>query len=260
MDPIRHERAGRTGYVTINRPPLNILTIAAMDRLAAAIIDLTERDPVDVMVIRAAGDRAFSAGADVAEHLPELAPVMLSSFHRVARLLWSTETVSVAAVKGLALGGGMELALCCDLVVASENAEFGQPEIHVGSFPPIASVILPQRVGRQVAADIVLTGRRLSGFEALALGLVSRLASPGAFEEELGSVIGALERNSGPITRHAVRALRAGRAEEFTRALDASEAIYRDLLVLADAREGVEAFLQKRKPRWQSRPKETPER
>jgi cyclohexa-1,5-dienecarbonyl-CoA hydratase len=260
-DVVLHEQDGRIGYITINRPPLNILNIAAFDRMAAALIDLTERGQVDVVVIRSAGERAFSAGADVSEHLPEMAPLMLKSFHRVARLLWSMEAVSVAAVQGLALGGGMELALCCDIVVASENSEFGQPEIQVGAFPPIAAAALPAQVGRQVAADLVLTGRRVSGFEALALGMVSRLASPGGFEEELGGVLVSLTRNSGPVMRRAVKALRARQAASFLEALEANESMYvNDLLALPDAREGVEAFLAKRKPRWPSRPKETPER
>jgi len=261
QDLILHELDGRVGYVTINRPPLNVLNIAAFDRMAAALIDLTERGGADIVVIRAAGERAFCAGADVSEHLPEMAPVMLKSFHRVARLLWTMEAVSVAAVQGMALGGGMELALCCDIVVASENSEFGQPEIQVGSFPPIAAALLPGQVGRQVASDLVLTGRRISGFEALALGLVSRLASPGGFEEELGSVIASLSRGSGAVLRQAVKSLRARRSAGFLEDLEANEALYvNELLPLEDAREGVEAFLQKRKPRWPSRPKETPER
>lgn len=261
QDPILHEMEGRVGYITINRPPLNVLNIAAFDRMAAALIDLTERGQADIVVIRSAGERAFCAGADVSEHLPQMAPLMLKSFHRVARILCTMDAVSVAAVQGMALGGGMELALCCDIVVASENSEFGQPEILVGSFPPIAAALLPGQVGRQVASDLVLTGRRISGFEALALGLVSRLASPGGFEEELGSVIAALTRNSGPVTRHAIKALRARHAAAFLEALEANETMYvQELLPLPDAREGVEAFLQKRKPRWPSRPRETSER
>ena len=173
--------------------------------------------------------------------------------------------VSVAAVRGLALGGGMELALCCDIVVATEDAQFGQPEIRVGSFPPIAAALLPGLVGRHHAADIVLTGRRISALEALALGLVSRLATPSEFNSELLRVVAQLGENSGPVMKQAVRALRGARASGFSDALATTEKIYlNDLLPLDDAREGVEAFLEKRKPRWQSpdpgRPKETPHR
>lgn len=247
---ILRERDGRVGWITVNRPPLNILNVETFEKLAAALVDLTSGG-ADIIVIRSAGERAFCAGADVAEHLPQNAPRMLEAFHRVARFLWSMDAVSVAAVRGLALGGGMELALCCDIIVASEDAQFGQPEIKVGSFPPIASVVLPARVGRHHAADIVLTGRKISAFEALALGLVSRLAPPGEFEAEVSRAVAALRDNSGPVMRQAVRALRGATAAEFSDALAAAEKIYiHDLLALDDAREGVAAFLEKRKPRW----------
>src|SRR5262249_2644902 len=222
--------------------------IAQFEKMAAALAALTGGDDgADVIVLRSGGERAFSAGAEGADHTPERAPLMLEAFHRVARFLWSMDAVSVAAVRGLALGGGMELAMCCDLVIAAENAQFGQPEILLGSFPPIAAALLPARVGRHHAADIVLTGRRLAAFEALALGLVSRLAPPEEFETELDRVVLALRSNSSPVQRVAVRALRGSRAAEFSDALAATERIYvNDLLRLDDAREGIEAFLQKR--------------
>ena len=255
------ERADRVGYLTINRPPLNILSIEVFDRLAAGLDELTRGGGVDILVVRAAGERAFSAGAEVADHVPDRAPAMLAAFHRVARALMSMDVVSIAAVKGLTLGGGMELALCCDIVVASEDAQLGQPEILLGSFPPIAAALLPGRVGRHHAFDIVLTGRRLSAFESLALGLVSRVAAPAELDGEVDQVIRSLRAASGPVLRLAVRALRGARPAEFSERLAANERIYVDeLLRLDDAREGVEAFLQKRQPRWKGDHKETPER
>jgi cyclohexa-1,5-dienecarbonyl-CoA hydratase len=250
-DVVLRERDGRVGRLTINRPPLNILNVDTFEKLAAGVVDLTAGG-ADIIVIGSAGERAFCAGADVGEHLPENAPRMLEAFHRLARLLSSMDAVSVAAVRGLALGGGMELALCCDIIVASEDAQFGQPEIKLGSLPPIASVLLPARVGRHHAADIILTGRKISAFEALALGLVSRLAPPGAFDAEIARVVGLLRDNSAPVMRQAIRALRGTSATQFSDALAATEKIYvHDLLAIDDAREGIQAFLEKRKPRWQ---------
>jgi len=255
------ERNGSVGTITINRPPLNILTTSAFESLARAVSGLTGRDPVDILVIRAAGDRAFSAGADVADHTPERAPGMLAAFHSVARALWSVDAVSVAVVQGLALGAGMELALCCDIVVAAEEASFGQPEIHVGSFPPIAAAVLPAMLGRQRAADIILTGRRFSAFEGLALGVVTRLAPAGELDDEVARLVGELAGNSAPVMRQAVRALRRADSKALSEALGATERIYLDdLLPLEDAREGVRAFLEKREPRWKNRPKETPDK
>jgi cyclohexa-1,5-dienecarbonyl-CoA hydratase len=261
QDLVLHQRAGRVGYITINRPPLNILNIALFEQLGSALAELTLGEGVDIVVLRSSGDRAFSAGAEVADHVPERAPRMLETFHRVARFLCSMEPVSVVAVQGLALGGGMELVMCCDIVVAAENAQFGQPEILLGSFPPIAAALLPARVGRHHAADMVLTGRRISAFEALALGLVSRLAPISELEQEVGRVVESLGANSGPVLRLAVRALRGSRASGFSDALAANEKIYlNELLALDDAREGIDAFLQKRKPLWKGAQEETSER
>lgn len=261
QDAVLHERDGRVGYITINRPPLNILNIATFEKLATALAELARGDGVDIVVLRSAGERAFSAGAEVAEHLPDRAPRMLDAFHRVARHLWTMDAVSVAVVRGLALGGGMELAMCCDIILAADDAQFGQPEILLGSFPPVAATVLPGRVGRHHAADIVLTGRRLSAFEALALGLISRLAPPAELEAEVGRLLQSLSANSGPVMRLAVRALRGSSAVAFSDTLASIEKLYvDDLLGLDDAREGIEAFLQKRKPRWKGTPKETPQR
>jgi cyclohexa-1,5-dienecarbonyl-CoA hydratase len=256
---ILHERDGRIGYLTLNRPPLNILTIAIFEQMAGALDVMRASGDMDILVIRSAGDRAFSAGADVADHTPERAGRMLESFHRVARSLWSIDAVTLAAVRGPVLGGGMELALCCDLVVASTDAEFGQPEIHVGCFPPIAAAVLPQRIGRARAADLILTGRRITAQEALSMGLVSRLADEDRFEEEVREAIDTLTGNSGPVMRRAIKALRGAQQAELLERLAANERIYlEDLLMLGDAREGVAAFLEKREPRWRSRREETP--
>jgi cyclohexa-1,5-dienecarbonyl-CoA hydratase len=250
---ILEQARGRVGTITIDRPPLNILSIDHFKAMGRALSRLTASG-CDILVIRAAGTKAFCAGADIADHLPEKAPEMLEAFHGVARFLMSADAVSIAVVQGLALGGGMELALCCDLVVASEAASFGQPEINVGSYPPIAAAVLPGRVGRQRATELILTGRRVTAFEALVLGLVSRLAPPETLETELGQLLGELEGLSSSVLRQALRALRGSDAAAFSEALAATEKIYReDLLPLRDAREGVEAFLQKRRPDWTGR-------
>lgn len=252
---IRSERKGRVGFVTIDRPPLNVLDIEAFDSLHEALSELTTgASAVHVVVIRSAGERAFCAGADVGDHTPEAAPRMLESFHRVARLLRTIDAVTVAQARGLALGGGFELLQCCDMVVASEDIQLGQPEILVGSFPPIAAVLLPAAVGGAVASDLVLTARRVTGQEALARGLVSRIVPVADLQAEVDRVVEALERNSGPVMRLAVKALRGSRGGEFPQALAVTETIYvEELLRLDDAREGVKAFMEKRPPKWSHR-------
>jgi cyclohexa-1,5-dienecarbonyl-CoA hydratase len=249
---IHCERKGRVGSITIDRPPLNILNIEAFDSLHDALSELTSGgSAVDVIVIRSAGEKAFCAGADIGDHTPEAAPRMLESFHRVARRLRTIDAVTVAAARGVALGGGFELLQCCDIVVAAEDIQLGQPEILVGSFPPIAAVVLPAAAGGPIASDLVLTGRRVTGQEALARGLVSRLVPASELDAEVGRVVESLERNSGAVMRLAVKALRGSRGGEFVAALARTERIYIDeLLKLEDAREGVKAFMEKRPPKW----------
>jgi cyclohexa-1,5-dienecarbonyl-CoA hydratase len=249
---IQYERKGRVGFITIDRPPLNVLNIEAFDSLHDALREMTSGESgADIVVIRAAGEKAFCAGADIGDHTPEAAPRMLESFHRVARLLWSIDAVTVAAARGAALGGGFELLQCCDIVVAAEDIKLGQPEILVGSFPPIASVVLPDAVGHQIASDLVLTGRRVTGQEGLARGMVSRLVPVSDLDAEVERVVEALEKSSGAVMRLAVKALRGSRSEGLVASLAKTERIYIDeLLKLDDAREGIEAFMEKRPPKW----------
>ena len=247
------EREERTAWVTIDRPPLNVLDLDAFQRLGAILKDVAADGTCDVVVIGAAGEKAFSAGAHIADHTSERAPSMLKSFHEVARALWSLPAVSVAAVQGVALGGGMELAMCCDIVVASETATFGQPEIKLGCFPPIAAAMLPAIIGRARAADLIMTGRTIDAKEAHAMGLVSRLTTPGRFEDTVREVIVEVGSNSSAVMRLALKALRHQQTPAFERALEENERIYlKELIPLPDASEGVEAFLQKREPRWKS--------
>ena len=250
---VRFERKGRVASVVIDRPPLNVLDLEAFERLGAILKDIAAEASCDVVVIGAAGERAFSAGAHIADHTSERAPRMLAAFHEVARSLWSLPAVSVAAVRGAALGGGMELAMCCDIVLASEDASFGQPEIKLGCFPPIAAALLPAAIGRARASDLIMTGRTIGAGEALAMGLISRIASPGRFDDAVRELVAELTLNSAAVMRLAIMALRSGQIPAWTKALAENERIYvEELLALADAQEGVAAFLQKREPRWKS--------
>ena len=193
---IRVEEKTATGVITLNRPPLNILDIGTLRALGDALEEMVGASGCSFVVIEAAGEKAFCAGADVGDHLPEKAPAMLEAFHRVARYLHAMDAVSIAAVRGVALGAGFELALCCDLVLASESASFGQPEINLGCFPPIAVAILPERIGRHLAAEVVLTGRRFSAAEARSMGLVTRTVPQDGFDKALEGLLAELQSKS----------------------------------------------------------------
>src|SRR5579862_4750094 len=160
---------GRIGHITLNRPPLNVLDTAMMLELDDAIAQMVDR--IDFLVLRGAGPKGFSAGAEVADHTSDRVKAMIAAFHAVFRRLARAECITIALVHGYCLGGGMELATFCDFVVASESAVFGQPEIKLGCFPPIAMILLPRLCGQHAALDLILTGKTITASEARSLGL-----------------------------------------------------------------------------------------
>jgi cyclohexa-1,5-dienecarbonyl-CoA hydratase len=162
---------------------------------------------------------------------------MLALFHRAVRGLVEGDAISVADVRGDALGGGCELVLACDLAYAAPEARFGQPEVDVGCFPPVAAALLPRRAGWKRAVELMALGRPVSAAEAVGLGLVNAVGPA-------GPVVEALLRKSPEVLRATKAALRAGD-------LAGAEEVYlRRLLLLPDCEEGVRAFLEKRPPRW----------
>jgi cyclohexa-1,5-dienecarbonyl-CoA hydratase len=213
------------------------LDLAHLDQLAAAIRSVKD---AAILVLQAdEGCRCFSAGNAIQDHVPDRAPEMLRHFHTAIRALLDTSAVTVADVRGDALGGGCELVTACDLVYATPEARFGQPEIRVGCYPPAAAALLPRRVGWTRAVEMITTGRLLDANEAVEFGLVTRVSASGADE-----AVASLLDQSPAVLRLAKRAMQSAD-------LDEAERLYRDeLLQLPDCTEGVLAFLEKRPPRW----------
>lgn len=244
------ERDGRTATITINRPPLNILDIPTIARLGEIVTELDE--DLQLVVIRGAGDRAFSAGVAVQDHTPELVGPMLRSLHGAIRKLRDLSAVTVAAVHGHCLGGGMELALACDLVIATEDARFGQPEIELGCYPPVAAALYPSLIGTGRTLDLLLTGRTLTCEEAERMGLIARRVA--SLDEGVARLSAEILSKSAAVVRLTKKAVRAGRDSGFSEALDESERLYLDeLCPTADMAEGIAAFLEKRRPVWKHR-------
>src|SRR5205809_6156632 len=173
-------------WITLNRPPLNIIDISMMQELDAVLERALPQ--CDFVIFQGAGPKAFSGGAEIADHTPERVGKMLSAFHAVFRRLFAADCLKIAAVHGYCLGGGMELATFCDFVLAAESARFGQPEIKLGCFPPVSLVTLPCLMGMQAAAHLILTAHQISAAEAHRLGLVSRVVP----DNELPAAVGAL--------------------------------------------------------------------
>ncbi|HEY8152121.1 MAG TPA: enoyl-CoA hydratase/isomerase family protein [Vicinamibacteria bacterium] len=248
MDAVRFEDKDGARWITLDRPPVNVLDIATIEALAAALASLTDRRDLKAVVLRSAIPRTFSAGVDIRDHTRERATTMLAAFHGVFRRLDALPQATIAAVDGTCLGGGCELAAFCDVTLATPRSVFGQPEIDVGCFPPLASVVLP-RVAPRAAAELILTGAPVGAAEAARLGLISRVVED--LEAETRRLVRLLAGKSAAILKLARRALRDGADGSFSEALARVERLYGEgLLATQDMDEGVQAFLEKRPPRW----------
>ena len=246
----RSEHEGAV-VLALDRPPVNVLDLTTIVRLEAVLAEVAARPEVRVLGLRSAFEGVFSAGVDVAAHAPERVGEMLTAFHALARRLYHLPQATVVAVDGACLGGACELAILCDVVVASPRARFGQPEIDLGCFPPVAAVALPRLVGKAAAA-LILGGEPVSAAEAHRLGLVTVVAEDA--EAEALRWRERLATKSGVALRAARRALREGALGSFDEALNRTERIYREeVATSADAAEGVLAFGEKRPARFRHR-------
>jgi len=242
----------RTAWITLDRPPLNILDIAMMESLDAALRRALRK--ADFVVFQGAGVKAFCAGADVADHTPKRVSKMLSAFHAVFRRLAAADCLTIAAVHGYCLGGGMELATFCDFVLATESAQFGQPEIKLGCFPPVAMVTLPRLIGLQAAAHLILTGHQTSATEAHRLGLVARVVPDSELPAAVDELLEELRPLSPSVLRLARKTLTRLYSPDFLKQLKEAERVYLlELMKTQDAQEGIRAFLEKRKPVWKAK-------
>lgn len=248
------ETTGRCVAISWDRPPLNVLNIALLRELGEALASCAVQAGVDLVILRGAGERAFSAGVDIRDHTPEKVPEMLDVVHGVIRRLIALPQATIAAVRGLCLGGGLEIATACDLIVAAEDSEFATPEILVGCYPPVALARFAALMGYHRAAEMILTGRRFSALEAQRLGLVNRVFSTDGWDDGLAALRDDLLGKSGAVLRLALGGLREISLAGFDQALRRSEEIYcGKLLKTDDVAEGVEAFLAKRPPVWRHR-------
>jgi cyclohexa-1,5-dienecarbonyl-CoA hydratase len=232
--------------ITLSNPPLHILDIPMLEELRDALARVTPDR--HALIVDAEGTRAFSAGVSVQDHLGDRAQVMLSVFHDCFRMLARLDLVTVALVRGLALGGGCELAMACDFILASESATFGQPEIHLGVFPPVGAYQLSRQLAPRKGLEMMLTGDPVPA---------SSIANAVFADEELDARaeewLARLYRHSASSLRIAKKAFRLAQADGFDERLAAVERLYlEELMRTGDATEGLTAFLEKRKPRWQA--------
>ncbi len=240
------------GIITLNRPPVNVLNIAMMEEINVALDSWHGKKEMKAVLFNAKG-KCFSAGVDVGEHMGDLAAKMIEVFHGIFRRMDKLGILTIASVYGSCLGGGCELAIFCDLVVASESAKFGQPEIQVGVFPPIAAQIMPRIIGRKAAADLILSGKIISAEEALGIGLINKVVKEEELERETEGFVKPFMKLSAEVLRLTKKAMMAGLRDDLEPSLKLIEGIYMDqLMTTHDAHEGLQAFLEKRRPEWKN--------
>ena len=232
-------------------PKGNIITDELVRQLRQALEDLSESQSLRLLVIEGEG-RDFSFGANIPEHAPGAIEQSLPLFHSLVFDLLAMPVPTAALVRGRCIGGGFEIALACDFIFAADEATFALPEIKLGVFAPVATVLLPKRVGLAAATSALLTGAARSAAEWKALGLIEMTAPSDGLSGAVDAWFDAtLAQHSAEALRHAVRALRAPLNEAVAREIPEIERLYLNEASRShDAKEGIEAFLEKRMPRW----------
>jgi cyclohexa-1,5-dienecarbonyl-CoA hydratase len=249
VEAIGVETDGAVARISLRRPPLNILTIENLEELNRILRGLRHEPELRALVLQAEG-KAFSAGVAVEDHLPGKAEAMLATFNETFRLLRAFACPTISAVQGPALGGGCELACFADLVIASESATFGQPEIKLGVFPPIAALHFPHRIGLARTLQLVLTGDIISAREAERIGLVDRVVPPAELSAAVDTAVAGFRAKSAPALRLTKQAVLARGGRGFETGLREMEVFFEELMKTDDAVEGLRAFLEKRPPVW----------
>jgi cyclohexa-1,5-dienecarbonyl-CoA hydratase len=251
LQTIRVERQGPVCSILLNKPPLNIIDFIMIQELRTALQQIEADAGIRVIVIKGAGPKGFSAGVSVQDHTPERIGDMIPAFDDIFRLLSATEKVTVAVVHGFCLGGAFELILACDLVIAAETAQFGQPEIKLGQLAPIGLILLPHLIGYRKAAELLITGESIGAREAQSLGLVNRVVPAEELPAAQEKLLSQITAQSGTLLRLTKQALRRTSVLNFEKTLQQTEEFFfQNVLPAADAKEGIFAFLERRAPQW----------
>jgi cyclohexa-1,5-dienecarbonyl-CoA hydratase len=242
---------GRIAHVFLAAPRANILDREMVTELDAIFESLESERELRAIVVEGEGLH-FSFGASVEEHLPDQIEDALARLGGLLRRVTSAPAPTIAAVRGQCLGGGFELALACDIIIAEENAQLGAPEIKLGVFPPAAAVLLPLRIGLADASAMILTGESWTGMRAMQQGLVTRVTPEGGLRLAVSSYIEDHFASRSPAAlRHTTRVVRRAVVRALHDELPDIERVYlEELMRETDAEEGIRAFLERRKPQW----------
>ena len=253
---IRWDDTGVVGHLTMNRPRQNIMNIEMLREMARAIESLSAREDIRMILLDAAPECEgyFSLGVGAEGYTPQMVFQMMDAFHNVFRAMLEVSKPVLAVVEGVASGAGAELAAFCDLVVATEQAQFRQPEIKLGVFPPMGAVVYPRVIGPRRAMELLLTGDPINAFQAQGIGLVNRVVPKEKLKETVDALVKRISEQSGPVLSLLKRVVFEGTWRPFDEALKSAQDIYlNQLFDLQDSQEGLRALIEKRKPIWKNK-------
>ncbi|HMD83286.1 MAG TPA: enoyl-CoA hydratase/isomerase family protein [Terriglobia bacterium] len=253
---IRWDDSGVVAHLTLNRPKQNVMNIEMLQEITRAIESLSFREDVRLILLDAAPECEgyFSMGVGAEGYTEQMVFQMMDAFHGVFRLMIELSKPVLAVVDGVASGAGAELVAFCDLVVATEIAQFRQPEIKLGVFPPMGAVVYPRVIGPHRAMELLLTGEPINALQGLQMGLVNRVVPREKLEETVDALVKRISEQSGPVLTLLKRVIFEGTWRPFEEALKRSQDLYlNQLFDLQDSREGVLALFQKRKPVWKNK-------
>lgn len=250
---IRIDSAGGAARITLARPKHNVLNIEMMQELIAGLENL-KADPELKCVVLSGEGPSWCAGVEVGDHKPAQVDAMIATFNRMLELIEGQDVPTIAAVHGACLGGGMEAAIACDMVVAGRSAVFGQPEIKLGFLPPYAAIRLPHLVGPAKAIEICTTGKRYLAQDAKNMGFVNDCVEDGQLSATVDGLVKEITYSSPLIIRLNKRAVKQHIGLDFPAALQGvSDLFLNTLMKTADTLEGIASFEEKRKPVWKNK-------
>jgi len=253
MKHIKLKQSDFLAKITFSKPPLNIFKIEDLIYLEKTLQELKNQENLRLIVFES-DQKVFSAGVDIADHLPETATEMMKAFHKLFLTLIDLEIPTLSLVKGACLGGGSEFALFCDFVLATEKASFAQPEIKLAYFPPLSMAHLTYLTGNKKALELILTGENLSAKDALNAGLINHVFSEEEFDKKADQFINSITQNSTSVIRTTLKAYKKINYKDLKEKLEFAEKVFLEkLLKLEDCREGTNSFLEKRHPVWKNK-------
>jgi cyclohexa-1,5-dienecarbonyl-CoA hydratase len=253
---IRWDDSGPAAHLTMCRPKQNVMNLEMLQEMAWAIDSLMNREEVRLIILDSAPECEgyFSMGVGAEGYTSQMVFQMMDAFHNVFRAVNEVSRPVLAVVDGVASGAGAELVAFCDLVIATEHAQFRQPEIKLGMFPPLGAVIYPRVIGPRRAMELLLTGDPINAQQALVMGLVNRVVPRTALKETVGALAKRICNQSGPVLKLLKQVIFQATWRPLNEALKNAQAIYlNQLFELEDSQEGLRALLEKRKPVWKNK-------